>query len=501
MAGEVIPGETLHAIGGMGLEADDLMRFPAFWGARAEAQWWKRQQSIYQQLRHARPIAVEVASAEGGKRTVWVTPQQMSWSALLRAGLPFYLSGLILACLAVRIPFRDRNPANLITKVWCGMMGLYHMAATPIMVREIAFHPLIRLGLTHMAVVAISASILLILWAVVFPKKKRVLETRPWLIYLPYVYYGLSVMLYFGGVVGFGSAAVGLAVWPMVFIPAALHSCCTEEDVLHKQQLRLFMAIPVLLALFFVFYIVLSGGLWQKPLDYPFFAVLSIVFGFSLMLAVENQRIFLESLEKEQQDLHDRLQMVREMHDNFSNTVAGIIRWTHQAEGLAATSSQIQHLVCRIRTTAQACWQEARNFIVAVDPDISIWSDVLKQCHQTARQILEPESIHLIFQASCDKEDEMVRSPVQYHLNGIIREALNNVIKHAGASRVTIESKVEAEMGVVSIEDNGRGFDPAALPSGTYGLSNMTQRAKKLGGHLSIQARDTGTRLRVEFRV
>jgi two-component system, NarL family, sensor kinase len=86
----------------------------------------------------------------------------------------------------------------------------------------------------------------------------------------------------------------------------------------------------------------------------------------------------------------------------------------------------------------------------------------------------------------------------------IAQEALQNVMKHAGAERVQLRLSVAAGAVLLEISDDGVGFDPAttterAGPMG-YGLPGMQQRAELLGGQLtadSTPGRGTMIRLRV----
>ena len=75
---------------------------------------------------------------------------------------------------------------------------------------------------------------------------------------------------------------------------------------------------------------------------------------------------------------------------------------------------------------------------------------------------------------------------VETQLYGIGREALANVVKHAGATAALVQ--VEAREGhvVVEVRDNGQGFDPAAKHPGHFGLESMRSRATEIGGRLTI---------------
>jgi signal transduction histidine kinase len=69
----------------------------------------------------------------------------------------------------------------------------------------------------------------------------------------------------------------------------------------------------------------------------------------------------------------------------------------------------------------------------------------------------------------------------------IIQEALNNTLKHAVATLVTIHLRSEGEKIVLEVIDNGQGFAPeTASETGGMGLMNMQERLEKLNGSLTI---------------
>jgi signal transduction histidine kinase len=83
----------------------------------------------------------------------------------------------------------------------------------------------------------------------------------------------------------------------------------------------------------------------------------------------------------------------------------------------------------------------------------------------------------------------------------IFREALTNVEKHARASRVAVQIGWEEKHLNMTIADDGRGFDPLSMPSGShYGLKFMRERAELLNGSLNVHS-VVGTGTKLEARV
>lgn len=118
------------------------------------------------------------------------------------------------------------------------------------------------------------------------------------------------------------------------------------------------------------------------------------------------------------------------------------------------------------------------------------------------------ESSGLSIEQDLEKVDGWLSPEDEVNLYRIVQEALNNAVKHAAATRLTLELKRTASTLQLSVFDNGKGFDPAAraaAPShggGGHGLTGMEERARLLGGHAEIQsAPGKGTRLTVTIKL
>ena len=74
----------------------------------------------------------------------------------------------------------------------------------------------------------------------------------------------------------------------------------------------------------------------------------------------------------------------------------------------------------------------------------------------------------------------------------IAQEAVNNAVKHAAATRITVTLTADDEQIALSIEDDGTGFQPALAPGPGLGLHLMNYRARMLGAALHIEPRPGG---------
>jgi signal transduction histidine kinase len=90
-------------------------------------------------------------------------------------------------------------------------------------------------------------------------------------------------------------------------------------------------------------------------------------------------------------------------------------------------------------------------------------------------------------------------APVEEALYRIAMEVLNNTLKHAAATFVTVRVRINDERAELEIVDDGRGFDPEAITDqGGMGLVTMRERTERLGGTLTIlSVPGEGTRVEV----
>ncbi|NLF75260.1 MAG: GAF domain-containing sensor histidine kinase [Chloroflexi bacterium] len=93
----------------------------------------------------------------------------------------------------------------------------------------------------------------------------------------------------------------------------------------------------------------------------------------------------------------------------------------------------------------------------------------------------------------------------RHSLTQIVREALSNVARHAQATQVRVKVREVGNMLVLTVRDDGRGFDPevALGKPESFGLHNMEQRARRLGGTFLIESEEgqgTVVTVQVPFR-
>jgi two-component system nitrate/nitrite sensor histidine kinase NarX len=197
--------------------------------------------------------------------------------------------------------------------------------------------------------------------------------------------------------------------------------------------------------------------------------------------------------------LEERQRLARNLHDAVNQSLfsAGLI-----AEVLPRLWDQDQELARQsledLRRLTRGAQAEMRALLAELRPSTltdAELGDLLRLLGNafTGRTNI-PARVTVVGQGALPAE-------VQVAIYRICQEALNNIVKHAGASTVEIVLKHDATAIELSMRDNGRGFVASELiPSGHYGLSMMRERAEAVGAHLSISSQPGhGTQLTLRW--
>ena len=99
--------------------------------------------------------------------------------------------------------------------------------------------------------------------------------------------------------------------------------------------------------------------------------------------------------------------------------------------------------------------------------------------------------------SSLEKTDSQILKESHRNIFMAVKEILNNVVKHSGATSVSIKVNIENDMLNISINDNGNGFESENSFSGN-GIKNMKHRISISGGRIDIEsAIEKGTTLKM----
>jgi PAS domain S-box-containing protein len=212
-----------------------------------------------------------------------------------------------------------------------------------------------------------------------------------------------------------------------------------------------------------------------------------------LMETVKTARDRLEALSRRLVEVQEaeRAEIARELHDEVGQLLTGLNLMV-EAEDLEAGSSHGE-----IKRVVNELIARVRDLSVSLRPPMLDALGLLPALLWQIGRFEAQSRIQVAFRHA--NLDRRFPSEIETAAFRIVQEALTNVARHASVERIEVEVTVEATHLRAQIEDRGRGFDvDAALAGPSSGLAGMRERARLLGGSLTIDsAAGSGTRLRL----
>jgi signal transduction histidine kinase len=201
-------------------------------------------------------------------------------------------------------------------------------------------------------------------------------------------------------------------------------------------------------------------------------------------VAIQNAELY----EKAQHaaSLEERQRLARELHDSVSQALYGIALGARTArlridENPTTAAEPIEY----VAALAEAGLAEMRALIFELRPE-SLETEGLVAAIE--KQVASTRARHQIAIEAELMEEPDCRLDVKEALYRITQEALQNVVKHAAASRATVELARDDGTLRLTVTDDGRGFDPSEEFPGHIGLHSMPERAAKLGGTVVVES-------------
>jgi signal transduction histidine kinase len=213
------------------------------------------------------------------------------------------------------------------------------------------------------------------------------------------------------------------------------------------------------------------------------------------VLALENARLY--SRAEQAAILEERQRLARELHDSVSQALYGIALGARTARTLldrdpARAADPLDYVL----SLAEAGLAEMRALIFELRPESLEKEGLVAAISKGAASLQARHGLAVEMDFRC--EEPALPIEQKEALYRVAQEAMNNIAKHAGATRVDLSLTCDEGSLRLDIRDNGVGFDPNVDYPGHLGLHSMRERVAKLGGNLLIESStDAGTRLTV----
>jgi signal transduction histidine kinase len=183
----------------------------------------------------------------------------------------------------------------------------------------------------------------------------------------------------------------------------------------------------------------------------------------------------------------ERRRWARELHDETLQGLGGL----QMLLSSALRGQDIERLRGAVRDVVEQIGLEIanlRSLIIELRPPALDEIGLVPAIETLAQRIASSEGLTVETNVALALEDsERLAPDVESTVYRVIQEALTNVAKHAAASRLEVELLMEGDAVVVTVRDDGRGFDTGAPPTG-FGLVGMRERVTLVNGEVIVES-------------
>jgi len=195
----------------------------------------------------------------------------------------------------------------------------------------------------------------------------------------------------------------------------------------------------------------------------------------------------------------ERQRMARDLHDTLSQGLAGIILQLEAVDAHLTNNrnDKAQSIVGNAMKQARTTLADARNAID--DLRQPALDDLDSALRLEISRFTNATGIPILFHAD---QIPPLPDPVTETLVRTLAESLTNIANHAKAQNVIVNVRMKDKSLLLTIQDDGQGFDASSIPTGHYGILGIKERVRLVNGSFEIQSENgKGTILKIEIPI
>ena len=197
----------------------------------------------------------------------------------------------------------------------------------------------------------------------------------------------------------------------------------------------------------------------------------------------------------------ERMRIAKDIHDDVGANLTQIALLGELARQDRAVPEKAGGHIEKISNIARQAIRSLDEIVWAVNPRNDTLAHLIDYVGQYSLDYLRTAGIRCRLDLPDQSPARELSADVRHNLFLVVKEALNNIVKHAHASEVRLWVNVTGEGLRMTIEDDGCGFEQPPDNPTADGLQNMRQRLADIGGECSIESRsEAGTRIVVALR-
>jgi signal transduction histidine kinase/ligand-binding sensor domain-containing protein len=218
-------------------------------------------------------------------------------------------------------------------------------------------------------------------------------------------------------------------------------------------------------------------------------------------IAQRKLRQQLHELEKQRAIEAERNRISKDMHDEIGSGLTHIALMSELIQTQKKADEELKKDVGSISSSARKLVESMSEIIWALNPQNDTLQNLLAYLREQTIAHFEPFDI----QYSVEFPDEVphikLSNEQRRNLFLVVKEALNNALKHSGASEIRLTMEYANSSIAFCVGDNGKGLDESKIKIASNGLKNMRKRMEDIGGTFHLQSDRAGCRIRFSLPV
>jgi signal transduction histidine kinase len=189
----------------------------------------------------------------------------------------------------------------------------------------------------------------------------------------------------------------------------------------------------------------------------------------------------------------ERARVAHDLHDDLGSGLTEVNMLTTLVKSPTTSADEKQRYLGELTETARRMVTSLDEIVWAVNPRNDTIASLASYFGSYAQRLLDLASISCGLDIAHDLPEYPLDPKFRQELFFAFKEALTNVVRHAGATQVWLRISVREQCLIVEVSDDGHGFNPENRQAGDDGIANMKERLKALDGRCEITTTPEGT--------
>ncbi len=215
-------------------------------------------------------------------------------------------------------------------------------------------------------------------------------------------------------------------------------------------------------------------------------------------LAKNEKALIIAEQEKQHMLAREHMRLSADLHDEVGSTLSSIhILSAIMQKKVLPNDLETKKYATQLTTQVATVMQSISDIVWGFRTDLNTVDDILIRFQEIANQNLEPRNINYFFEIQPEVKKLVLNNMQRTNLLLVFKEAIHNIVKYANASVVKIDITCNDYFLVMTITDNGIGFNKGSLVNTKgNGLRNMEKRMEQIKGRFQIiSTKNEGTEL------